>query len=90
MNSLHSITVAELKRLLDHQDDHAMVIFSADYGDRCHTMQALPLRGEVEEVAVCESGYSESGFAIDDRDEEDHDSRTQMDADGVVTFLVIR
>lgn len=69
--SLRTITVATLRRLLENEDDDALVVFTADYGDICHTPQALPLRGRIEEVTIEKSGYSHSGYAIVDADEED-------------------
>lgn len=86
MRSLRTITVAELTELLQDQEPTAKVVFAADYGDHCHTMQALPLRGDIEEVTVAESGYSTSGFAIVDEDEDDD----HRDSDSDETFLVIR
>lgn len=67
---LRTITVAELRRMLDGEDDDALVIVSADYGDYHHTEQALPLRGEMDEVTISESGYSNSGYAVDSDDED--------------------
>lgn len=69
--NLRSITVEELIALLQDQDPEARVIFSTDYGDHCHTEQALPLRGEVDTVTVTESAYSNSGFMIAEADEGD-------------------
>lgn len=66
-----SITVAKLRELLEGEDDQALVIFAADYGDHCHTEQALPLRGEIDEVAIRESAYSASGYAVLGNDEDD-------------------
>lgn len=76
---LRSITLGELRALLaDHSqaDDEIKVIFTANYGDRGRTPQALPLKGEVEEVQVCESAYSDSGYAVagdDDYEDEDYE-----------------
>jgi len=72
--NLKTITKRELIDLLEDDDapDDALVIFATDYGDRGHTEQALGIRGEVEEVIVTESAYSNSGFAISDNpDDED-------------------
>jgi hypothetical protein len=79
MKSLKTITVSELIDLLEGQPRLARVIVSADYGDRGHTAQALPLRGEWDTVSVSPSSYSQSGFAID-----------EYEADDAETFLVIR
>ena len=79
--ALKTITVADLIDLLKDEAPDARVIITADYGDRCHTEQALPLRGDCDTVTIRESGYSASGYAIDDEgvDGEDED-----------TYLVIR
>ncbi len=79
---LRTITVARLLDLLRDEDPEARVIFTADYGDHARTAQALPIRGEVEEVLIERSAYSASGYALADDDEHDdeHDA----------TFLVIR
>lgn len=83
--TLRTLTVRELIDLLSNEDENALVITSADYGDRSHTAQALPLRGHLETVTIRESGYSNSGFAIDDED--DLDASNDEDGD---TYLVIR
>lgn len=68
MAKLRTITVGELMQQLTDYDPSQPVIFAADYGDRSHTEQALPIKGRLEEVTVRESGYSDSGFAINDDD----------------------
>ena len=83
--TLRTITVAELIELLQDQDPDARVIFSANYGDYHRTEQALPLRGECEEVSISETAYSNSGFAIADPDEDDEDEGPDAE-----TFVVIR
>jgi len=73
--TLRTITVGELIERLKGEDPDALVIFTADYGDRCHTAQALPIRGRVETVTIRESGYSSSGYAVvDDGDDSRDDS----------------
>src|SRR5688572_8658524 len=89
--TMKTITVAELIELLQDQNPDAKVIFSADYGDCHHTEQALPLRGETEEVTIEKSAYSKSGFAVDSTDEDYNDE----DGDGEEeeakpVYLVIR
>lgn len=84
--ALRSITVRELIDLLSCEDEQALVIFGADYGDRGHTEQALGIRGECETVTIKESGYSNSGYAIED--ERDPDAQNDDDVD--TTYLVIR
>lgn len=83
---MRTITVRDLTTMLSNQDPDARVVFTADYGDRCHTAQALPIRGEVEEVRLTKTAYSSSGFAIADDDDEE-----PSDVDGAnETVLVIR
>jgi len=72
-SQLRTITVRELRDLLEDQDDNALVIFTANYGDYHRTSQALPLKGEVEEGTVAKSAYSNSGFELV-QDDEDPDN----------------
>jgi hypothetical protein len=68
-----TITVRDLMEALEGQDPEALVIFASDYGDHCHTQQAFALDGDLEEVQLEESAYSDSGWAVagerDDFDE---------------------
>jgi hypothetical protein len=80
--ALQSIRVKDLIELLQDQDEGALVVFGVDYGDRSHTEQAIPLRGEVEDVQVTESAYSSSGYAIAEPDEDEEPTED--------TYLVIR
>lgn len=68
---MRTITVAELIALLQDQDPDARVIFTADYGDYHHTAQALPIRGELDEVTIEKSAYSNSGYEINENDDDD-------------------
>jgi hypothetical protein len=70
---MKTITVGELRSLLDGQDDDMPVIVTADYGDRGRTQMALPLRGEVDTVTIQESAYSTSGYAIEEPEDGDDD-----------------
>lgn len=98
MRALKTITVAELIELLQEQQPDARVIVTADYGDYCHTPQALPLRGDIESVKIAESAYSASGYKLVDEDDDDDDdaydemfeSGVTADESDVETFLVIR
>lgn len=70
---MKSITVRKLMELLEEDaDPDALVVFSSDYGDHGHTEQALRIRGDIEDVTLTRSGYSDSGWAID-RDGDDPD-----------------
>jgi hypothetical protein len=84
MAAFRTITVAQLRELLEDQADQALVVFSADYGDYHRTQQALPLRGEVEDCSLIKTGYSNSGYAIAEPDDEDAEDM------GGETFIVIR
>lgn len=86
MTTLKTLTVAQLIDLLQDQDPGARVIFSANYGDYSRTMQALPLKGSVDEVTIEKSAYSNSDFAVVEY--EDEDCKDPNDRHG--SFLVIR
>ena len=68
------LTVKELIQELEylHLPPDAKVIFACDYGDYCHTTQALPV--ETVDVAIeadlTDSAYSRSGVALSDPDRE--------------------
>lgn len=81
--TMRTITKAELLEALEELNDDDKIIVTADYGDYHHTRQALPLKGEVEEVSITKSAYSNSGFALADDDDEDDDDETE-------TYFVIR
>lgn len=76
MSAFRTITKEELIEALEDLPDGAQVAFSSDYGDHCHTQQAHELRGNVEQVTLRESAYSDSGWAVKD-DEEDWDGPKQ-------------
>lgn len=78
--TMRTITVAKLIELLQDQDPDAQVIFSTNYGDYHRTQQALPIKGDFEEVVIEKSAYSNSGFAIAEND----------DVEEYEPFLVIR
>ena len=85
---LRTITVAQLRAALDGEDDDALVVVTADYGDIMHTPQALPLRGRLEECIVARAqGYSQSGYRLVDEDDEDTETTA---ADEGPRYLVLR
>lgn len=87
---LKSITVAELRELLEGEPDDKRVVFASDYGDHGHTMQAVELEGETEDVRLEESGYSKSGWAVRDTERwwmKDEDDDEDMDDE---VFLLIK
>jgi len=68
----HALTVEQLIEALQDQNPDSVVVFACDYGDHCHTKQALPVES-VEKLydQIKESGYSQSGLAICEEDSED-------------------
>jgi hypothetical protein len=85
------LTVAQLIEALEDMPEDAIVVFGSDYGDICHTEQAL-LVSRVEELDVETerletSAYSHSGIAIEpivDGAESDDESPAAVDATRVV------
>ena len=66
--------IYELQCIADNGDGDKEVYFGCDYGDYCHTEQALPVK-YVEEGKLRKSAYSYSGKAFkssDDDEEEDN------------------
>lgn len=64
------MTVARLRDKLEGCPDEAVVVFVCDYGDHCHTPQALPVCSVEEEGRLYETAYSESGVALRDEGDE--------------------
>ena len=64
--------IRELQYIADNGDGEKEVYFGCDYGDYCHTEQALPVK-YVEEGVLRKSGYSLSGKAFESSDEDDED-----------------
>ena len=70
------LTVGELIDELRNYDNEAKVVFACDYGDHCHTQQALPVV-TVDEYPIDvleESAYSHSGVSFREPDERDEDA----------------
>ncbi|MFA5376304.1 MAG: hypothetical protein WC455_11220 [Dehalococcoidia bacterium] len=69
------LTVADLIDELRNYDENALVLFACDYGDHCHTQQALPIRtvDEYHLGVLEESAYSHSGVSFREPDERDED-----------------
>jgi hypothetical protein len=89
--SIGSITVRELRQaLFEVEDQDAMVVFTSDYGDIGHTQQVHPISGDVEEVALEESAYSRSGWAIRSDEDYDEDRDEPEGEDDAPRMLVIR
>ena len=63
------LTAAQLIEALSEMHPDAVPLFVLDYGDICHTQQALPVtevRGLEESEFVVESAYSDSGIALEE------------------------
>ncbi|HEX4131452.1 MAG TPA: hypothetical protein VHZ24_15540 [Pirellulales bacterium] len=63
------MTVGQLIEALQDMPEDAVVVFASDYGDICHTEQALIVR-EIDEIDPATerletSAYSHSGIAIE-------------------------
>lgn len=87
--TMRTITKAELIEALSELNDDDKVIFSSDYGDYHHTQQALPLRGQLEEVQISKSAYSHSGFEIvTEENWEDADARDPEDGEAEKYFVI--
>lgn len=98
---LNTITVGQLKQMLDDFNDDAKIVFADDYGDYCHTTQALTIQSvyslKRDGQKLEKTAYSKSGYAIvnnyddsdyddeEDDDEEDQDENGEND-DQVVVF----
>lgn len=78
---MKTATLLDLKQAIDRAIDmygeDKPVVFTADYGDRCHTMQALSISGDLEERSIRESGYSSSGYAVNEPDDDRDDSNDE-------------
>lgn len=66
----------ELQDLVDNGDGDKEIYFGCDYGDYCHTEQALPIK-YVEEGTLRDSAYSHSGKAFESNDEDDFDEDSE-------------
>jgi hypothetical protein len=87
-----AMTVADLMQELESLPPDAKVVFTCDYGDICHTQQALPVT-EVRELdpsceSIADSGYSRSGLELaggdDPHPEEDAEDPGEWDGPPVV------
>jgi hypothetical protein len=85
------MTVADLIAALVDFDPKAEVMLTSDYGDHCHTEQALEIE-DVEEVALEKSGYSATGWAVpsDEEDEDDDEEEEAPRAKKRRTVVAIR
>jgi hypothetical protein len=68
------LTAAQLIEALSEMSPDAVPLFVLDYGDYCHTQQALPVtevRGMEEAEVIQESAYSKSGLALEEVDDDE-------------------
>lgn len=73
---LQGLSVQDLIEELQTMPPDAIVIFSCDYGDYIHTQQALPIESVEERQdyeMIQDSGYSQSGFSLEEFDDTLHD-----------------
>ena len=68
-----AMTVADLIDELGTLPPEAKVFFTCDYGDHCHTIQALPIKSIDEHTAktLSESAYSQSGIEFREGSDDD-------------------
>ena len=78
------MTVHQLIQELQRFPSSAVVVFTADYGDRVHTIQAIPVTeceiiGEGNGDTITETAYSRSGLAYRDSEwvEKYHDGESE-------------
>ena len=82
-----ALTVKGLMEILECLNPDAHVLFTCDYGDHSHTMQALPVENVKEELTarLKASAYSQSDVALrdedEDEDEDEEDGRADQDED---------
>lgn len=71
--ALRTITAEELIAALQDLPPDAIVAFSSNYGDHCRTRQIHSINGDLEELPMYESAYSDSGWAIRKEEYENED-----------------
>ena len=83
------MTVADLRSSLVDLPDGAIVMLAADYGDRSHTTQLLPVEATrpLSLMAITESGYSGSGYRLRDRDESEEAAAECENCDIIAVVL---
>lgn len=77
--------INELQYLADNGEGDKEVYFGCDYGDYCHTEQALPVR-YVEYGKLKKSAYSHSGMAFESQDEDLDEDEAEENEDTVIKF----
>jgi len=87
-----ALTVRDLIEELEALNPDAKVVFACDYGDHCHTQQALPVtnvRVIEDDEYLSESAYSQSGMALRERDEDD-DEDTEDEGEGNEPVIILQ
>jgi len=81
-----TLTASSLIAHLEHFDEETPIFISCSYGDRCNTMQILPIQdtGDFDIEDLETSGYSQSGVAL--KDEDDRQKRGQGSGDIIILF----
>lgn len=74
---LQGLTVRELREELEGKDDDLLVVVGVDYGDRQNTIQAIPAT-DCGTVTVSKSAYSDSGYKINDEEDERDGQQTAL------------
>ncbi len=88
----HAWTVGDLIRELSDFDENSPVVFACDYGDHCHTEQALPIE-QAEALPAhrfSDTAYSNSGVRISRDDDEDEERPVSEDGEDELLVVVLR
>jgi hypothetical protein len=80
------LTVADLIAQLSDLPPQAIVIFTADYGDRSHTQQVFTVRSAEEfEESIDETAYSNSGLGVTE-----YEDGEEISDGGHVDIVILR
>lgn len=71
MQPLRTMTLGDFRSETSGLPDETLLVMEYDYGDYHHTRAVNPIGELLEGVRLVESGYSASGYAINDPDEDD-------------------
>jgi hypothetical protein len=95
----NAMTVGQLRKELEGLPDDAVVLYVCDYGDHCHTQQALPI-SEIADLGcderIEESAYSSSGLCLltindeDEDDDEDSEKETEEEETEDRNYIILR
>jgi len=73
-----TLTVRDLIELLEGEDQDAKIVFASNYGDYAKTQQVHFLSGVCTTQLIEESGYSQSGWAIVDDEDDDEPATKEL------------